>query len=105
VPQRSYSSAWIDPGLHQVAGLQLGLTIEIDVAVDLRRVGGGAAGGAVLVHLVDQDGQGAADLLGHAAFADLALRFHEAVEAVLLLVLVDMIGDLISPWRPRPARI
>ncbi len=61
-----------------------------DLAVDLRRISRGAADRLHLVGLVDQDIQGLADLALHALLADDALGFHEAVPAVMLLILIDL---------------
>src|SRR3546814_12605491 len=63
---------------------------SIDVAIDLRRVCLAAAGGAdavVLIRLadlVDDDGQGAADLRGEFRGADRGGLFHDALVTLFL---------------------
>src|SRR3546814_1769957 len=73
---------------------------EVDVAVDLGRVGLAAAGGADaalvvgLADLVDDDGEGAADLGGELRGADLGGLFPDALIALFLDLLVHRIGEI-----------
>src|SRR3546814_12689592 len=76
------------------------LVAEVDVAVDLGRVGLAAAGGADaalvvgLADLVDDDGEGAADLGGELRGAARGGLFHDALIALFLDLLGHRIGGI-----------
>src|SRR5690606_14278696 len=67
-----------------VAGLQRLLAVDVDQPVDLRRIGTGAADGAIFVDFVDQHFEFLADLAFQACGADGLLVGHEAIPAILL---------------------
>ncbi len=76
-------------------GLSVGAVTNVHDAIDFRRVGAGAADGAVRIGMVDDRLERGADLARQFPRADLGLLLHETREAVLLFVFVDRIGQFI----------
>src|SRR5690554_2676486 len=66
------------PWIHRLVG------IDIDIAIDFRRIGHGTGDRTVLVDLVDQYLDGSADLLLQARSGDRLLVRHETLPALLL---------------------
>ncbi len=67
----------LDQDAQPVARLNGGLAIEIDIAVDLRRVPGRAGNGALLVDLIDDDLDLGADARREELGADRLLMQHQ----------------------------
>src|SRR5690606_28365316 len=78
---------------HDVAGPEpLEALVDEEVAVDLRRVGPGPAGRALVIDRIDDGVQPGADLRRELGGGDRLRLLHEAVPALLLHRLGNMVG-------------
>src|SRR5690625_6777970 len=86
----------LDQISHFVTGLYGLLAIEINQAVDLRRIGVASADRAFMVHFIDQHFQRTADFLLQTRRGNFLLHLHKTVVALLLNCLVYRDGELVG---------